>query len=320
MRQYHSLVSSSKIKHMYKTTMTETIIDIKNLHKSFGKFQALSNLSLTVKKGEVHGFLGPNGAGKSTTIRVLLGLLKSDSGSVSLLGGNPWKEVAQLHKRLAYVPGDVSLWPDLTGGEAIDILAKLRDNFDENRRKHLIERFELDPTKKSRTYSKGNRQKVAIIAALCSDVDLYIFDEPTSGLDPLMEAVFQEEVLKDKKAGKTVLLSSHIMSEVEALADRISIIRDGTIIETGSLQEMRKQTSSKVSIELKSIPEGLKKLKGVENLSIKGNHINCNVETSALEDFMQIATKAGIKSLIAEPPSLEELFKKKYENNENVTE
>lgn len=300
--------------------MAEKIIHIQNLHKSFGKFQALSNLSLSVEKGEVHGFLGPNGAGKSTTIRVLLGLLKSDSGSISLLGGNPWKEVAQLHKRLAYVPGDVSLWPDLTGGEAIDILAKLRDNFDENRRKHLIKRFELDQTKKSRTYSKGNRQKVAIIAALCSDVDLYIFDEPTSGLDPLMEAVFQEEVLKDKKAGKTVLLSSHIMSEVEALADRISIIRDGTIIETGSLQEMRKQTSSKVSIELKSIPEGLKQLKGVENLSIKGNHINCNVETSALEDFMQIATKAGIKSLIAEPPSLEELFKKKYENNENVTE
>ncbi len=294
--------------------MTENVIEIQNLNKSFGKFKALSNLSLSVKKGEVHGFLGPNGSGKSTTIRVLLGLLKADSGAINLLGGNPWKQVAQLHKNLAYVPGDVSLWPDLTGGEAIDILAKLRGNFDEERREQLIKSFELDPTKKSRTYSKGNRQKVAIIAALCSNVDLYILDEPTSGLDPLMEAVFQQEILKEKKAGKTVLLSSHIMSEVEALADHISIIRDGTIIETGSLSDMRQQSYSKVSAELRAIPPDIKQAAGVKNLVIDGNHLSCSIETNELENFMKILANNGIKSLVTEPPSLEELFKKKYEN------
>jgi ABC-2 type transport system ATP-binding protein len=297
--------------------MTENAIDIKNLNKSFGKFQALSELSMSVKKGEVHGFLGPNGAGKSTTIRVLLGLLKSDSGSISLLGGNPWKQAAQLHKRLAYVPGDVNLWPDLTGGESIDILAKLRDNFDEEKRKHLIKIFELDAEKKNRTYSKGNRQKVAIIAALCSDVDLYIFDEPTSGLDPLMESVFQEEVQKEKQAGKTILLSSHIMSEVEALADRISIIRDGTIIETGSLQDLRQETYSKVSVELQTVPDGLKDVEGVKNYSVNEKHVTCVVPVDHLQNFLQIALEGGIESLITEPPSLDEMFKKIYEEKHN---
>jgi len=300
--------------------MSDNAIEIKGLTKSFGKFKALDNLSLTVKKGEVYGFLGPNGAGKSTTIRVLLGLLKSDSGSIELLGGDPWKEVAQLHKNLAYVPGDVSLWPNLTGGEAIDILANLRDNFDEDRRKRLIKRFELDPTKKSRTYSKGNRQKVAIIAALCSNVDLYIFDEPTSGLDPLMEAVFQDEVLKEKKAGKTVLLSSHIMSEVEALADRVSIIRSGKILQTDTLSVLRKHTHTNVRAHLKKMTSDISSFKGASQVEVKADVITCRVESEKLDDFMKLLTKAGIKSLTCEPPSLEELFVQYYETDDSATE
>lgn len=291
----------------------ENVITLENINKNFGKLKALNNVSLEVKKGEVHGFLGPNGAGKSTTIRVLLGLLKSDSGNIKLFGGDPWKEAAQLHRQLAYVPGDVSLWPDLTGGEAIDVLAKLRDNFDEERRKRLIERFELDPTKKSRTYSKGNRQKVAIIAALCSNVELYIFDEPTSGLDPLMEAIFQEEVLAEKKAGKTILLSSHIMSEVEALADRVSIIRDGTILQTDTLAKLRHHTHTNIKVQLNDTPVGINKLEYISNTIVKGDTVTCRVETGHLDEFIKYLSKIGIKTLLSEPPSLEELFTQFYE-------
>lgn len=294
--------------------MSKNIIEIKQLDKSFGKFKALSNLSLSVSRGEVHGFLGPNGSGKSTTIRVLLGLLKADSGSLELLGGDPWKQAAQLHKKLAYVPGDVSLWPDLTGGEAIDILAKLRDNFDENRRKWLIERFQLDPTKKSRAYSKGNRQKVAIIAALCSDVDLYIFDEPTSGLDPLMEAVFQEEVVAEKKAGKTILLSSHIMTEVEALADRVSIIRGGTILQTATLSDLRTQTHTNIRAHLKEMPKDIASFDGATEIVIEDSVITGKVQTEKLDEFMRVISDGGIITLTSEPPSLDELFVQYYES------
>nr|WP_307811772.1 ABC transporter ATP-binding protein [Ktedonobacter robiniae] len=217
----------------------ESVISIQGLYKSFGSFKALNGLDLNVASGETLGFLGPNGAGKSTTIRVLLGLLRASSGHVELLGGNPWRDAVALHRRLAYVPGDVSLWPGLTGGEAIDLLGKLRGGLNQQRRANLLKRFELDPTKKGHTYSKGNRQKVAIVAALASDVELLILDEPTSGLDPLMEAVFQEEIAREKANGRSILLSSHIMSEVEALADRISIIRDGVVVETGTLDQMR---------------------------------------------------------------------------------
>ncbi|NLE80109.1 MAG: ABC transporter ATP-binding protein, partial [Rhodococcus sp.] len=232
-------------------------IAVENLVKTFGSTRALDGLDLEVTTGQVHGFLGPNGSGKSTTIRVILGLLRSDSGSVQLLGGDPWHDAVGLHRRLAYVPGDVNLWPNLTGGEAIDLLAGLRGGLDESRRRDLLERFDLDPKKKARTYSKGNRQKVALVAAFASDVDLYILDEPTSGLDPLMESVFQDCVKEASDAGKTVLLSSHILAEVEALCDRVSIIREGRTVESGSLAELRHLTRTSVTAETERPVTGL---------------------------------------------------------------
>lgn len=292
------------------------IIDIDSLNKSFGSFKALQDITLQVKKGEIHGFLGPNGAGKSTTIRIILGLLKPSSGSIKLFGDDPWSNAATLHRRMAYVPGDVSLWPNLTGGEAIDLLGNLRDGFSEQRRAELIEKFALDPTKKSRTYSKGNRQKVAIIAALCADVELLILDEPTSGLDPLMERVFQEEILKEKENGKTVLLSSHIMSEVETLADRVSIIREGTIVQTGTLQEMQKKTKTHVTVHLKKAAGDLGEIKGVHNIVIKDNVLSCNVDTNHLEVLLTKLLDIGVQNLTVEPPSLEELFLQLYDRNE----
>src|SRR6476619_3246248 len=214
-------------------------IQVHGLHKSFGRTVALDGLDLDVATGEIHGFLGPNGAGKSTTLRILLGLIRADGGTATLLDGDPWRDVTTLHRRLAYVPGDVALWPNLTGGEVIDVLARLRGGVDEQRRAEMIERFDLDPTKKGRSYSKGNRQKVALVAALSSDVELLLLDEPTSGLDPLMEAVFSDVVRDFRQGGGTVLLSSHILSEVERLCDRVSIIREGRNVESGTLTQLR---------------------------------------------------------------------------------
>lgn len=297
---------------MLYTSIMDMVINIRHLTKHFGSFKALDDLNLTVNKGEVLGFLGPNGAGKSTAIRVMLGLLRVDRGTVSLLGGDPWKESAQLHKRLAYVPGDVSLWPDLSGGEAIDLLGRLHGGLDEARRTELLEKFELDPKKKGRTYSKGNRQKVALIAALCSDVELLILDEPTSGLDPLMEAVFQAEILKEKEKGKSILLSSHIMSEVEALADRISIIRDGTVLQTGTLEEMRRRTRTNIKATLVRLPETILTQEGVHDATLKENRLICSVDTDKLNQFMSVLAGFGIEALVSEPPSLEELFLSHY--------
>lgn len=294
------------------------VIDIQNLTKRFDVTLALDNLSFSVQPGEVMGFLGPNGAGKSTTIRLILGLLRADSGSITLLGGDPWRDVAQLHRRLAYVPGDVSLWPALSGGEAIDLLGKLRGGLDEARRTQLLKKFELDPTKKGRTYSKGNRQKVAIIAALCSNVELLILDEPTSGLDPLMEAVFQEEILKEKGKGRTILLSSHIMSEVETLADRVSIIRDGRLLLTSTLAELRQRTRTNLKATLKRLPKGLDRQPGVHELVIKGNRLSCSVDTAHLGSVLKDLADLGIITLISEPPSLEELFLSRYNQPQAV--
>jgi len=296
----------------------DMVIDVRHLTKSFGDSKALDGLTLSVRKGEVLGFLGPNGAGKSTTIRVLLGLLRADGGSVKLFGEDPWKHVTSLHKRLAYVPGDVSLWPSLSGGEAIDLLGALHGGLDEERRKELLQKFELDPTKKSRTYSKGNRQKVAVIAALCSNSELLILDEPTSGLDPLMEAIFQEEILKEKKRGRTILLSSHIMSEVEALADRISIIRSGRIVQTGTLEEMRSQTRINVKAALQRTPKGIASQPGVHGVKLEGKRLVCRVDADALQRFMSTLAGYGIESLVCEPPSLEELFLSHYGNKSEV--
>jgi polyether ionophore transport system ATP-binding protein len=290
----------------------EQVIDIRGLVKRFGSLRALDGLDLSVAPGEVHGFLGPNGAGKSTTIRVLLGLLRKDGGEVRLFGGDPWAQAAELHRRLAYVPGDVNLWPNLTGGEVIDLLGRLRGGLDEARRSELIEAFELDPTKKGRAYSKGNRQKVALVAALASDVELLVLDEPTSGLDPLMEAVFQRYVDQFRDRGRAVLLSSHILAEVEELCDRVSIIRAGKVVERGTLSELRHLTRTSVSAELERPLADLDGVPGVHDLVVEGNRVRFQVETASLGSALQQLTPAGVRSLTSQPPTLEELFLRHY--------
>ncbi|WP_277671319.1 ABC transporter ATP-binding protein [Saccharomonospora viridis] len=287
-------------------------ISISGLRKSFGPTVALDGLDLSVATGEVHGFLGPNGSGKSTTIRILLGLLRADGGSVALLGGDPWRDATRLHRRLAYVPGDVALWPTLSGGEVIDLLGRLRGGLDPRRRAELIERFDLDPTKKGRAYSKGNRQKVALVAALASDVELLILDEPTSGLDPLMEAVFQEEIRQERDRGRTVLLSSHILSEVEDLCDRVSIIRAGRTVESGTLAQLRHLTRTTVTADLAGPPDGLTQLEGVHDLRIEGRRVRFAVETDALNEALRALAAIGVHSLTSQPPTLEELFLRHY--------
>ncbi|MEM8530478.1 MAG: ABC transporter ATP-binding protein [Chloroflexota bacterium] len=282
------------------------------LVKTFGTVHALDGLNLTIKTGEIHGFLGPNGAGKTTTIRTLLGLLRADSGEVQLLGGDPWHDAVELHKRLAYVPGDVTLWPGLTGGEVIDLLGRMRGNFDTQRRDHFIQRFDLDPTKKCRIYSKGNRQKVALIAALASDVELYIFDEPSSGLDPLMKAIFQNCVTEIKKQGKTVFLSSHILAEVEALCDRVSIIREGKIVEAGSLSDLRHMTRNSITVETRQAITGLYQISGVYNLHQDTTHVKFQADPDALDRVLKHITQFGIQDLTSTPPTLAELFMQHY--------
>jgi ABC-2 type transport system ATP-binding protein len=293
--------------------VTDTsVIEISGLVKSFGGHRALDELDLSVTRGEIHGFLGPNGAGKSTTIRVLLGLLRKDSGDVRLLGGDPWHDAADLHRRLAYVPGEVNLWPGLTGGEVIDLLGRLRGGLDERLRAELIGRFELDPTKKARSYSKGNRQKVALVAALASDVELLLLDEPTSGLDPIMESVFQDYVDAFRDRGNTVLLSSHILAEVERLCDRVSIIRTGRCVESGTLGELRHLTRTSVTAELASPPEALAEMPGVHGLWLDGNRAMFEVDTVELDRAVGVLHRAGIVSLTSQPPTLEELFLRHY--------
>ena len=291
---------------------SDAVIEINGLVKTFGATRALDGLDLTVHRGEVHGFLGPNGAGKSTTIRVLLGLLRADAGTVRLFDGDPWRDAAALHRRLAYVPGDVNLWPGLSGGEVIDLLGRLRGGLNESRRAELIERFELDPTKKGRTYSKGNRQKVALVAALASDVDLLVLDEPTSGLDPLMESVFQSCVDQFKEAGGSVLLSSHILAEVERLGDRVSIIRSGRVVESGTLAELRHLTRTSLRGELERPATGLDQLAGVHDLSVEGSRFAFQVDSDRLGDALTVLGSFGIRTLTSSPPTLEELFLRHY--------
>ncbi len=301
---------------MDKTNSTnDNPIEIKGLTKKFGKVQALQNLDLTVKKGEVHGFLGPNGAGKSTAIRVLLGLLKADKGSVTLLGGDPWAHAVQLHKRLAYVPGDVELWPNLTGGEAIDLFARLRERFNQKRRDELCQRFDLDPTKKGRTYSKGNRQKVALIAALASDVELLLLDEPTAGLDPLMEAVFQEVIRELKAKGCTVLLSSHILAQVEVLADRVSIIRKGSVVESGTLRDLRHLTRTTFTAETEKPLDAIKKLKGVHNFKQKNGRAHFEADSNEVAEVVKVLGSLHVRAITAHPPTLEQLLMRYYDED-----
>jgi ABC-2 type transport system ATP-binding protein len=288
-------------------------IAVSGLVKSFGHVRALDGLDLSVATGEVHGFLGPNGAGKSTTIRVLLGLQRADAGGVTLLGGDPWRDAVDLHRRLAYVPGDVTLWPNLSGGETIDLLGRLRGGLDPARRADLLERMNLDPTKRVRAYSKGNRQKVALVAALASDVELLILDEPTSGLDPLMEEVFRECIVDERRRGRTVLLSSHILAEVEVLCDRVSIIRAGRTVESGSLADMRHLTRTSVTVEVDGDPNVLSKIDGVHGLQIDGHRAQFEVDTADIGGALSELVPLGVRMLTAQPPTLEELFRRHYE-------
>ncbi|MEY8348146.1 ABC transporter ATP-binding protein [Bacillus cereus] len=290
-----------------------SVLKTTNLTKKFGKFTALNGLNIEVNKGEIYGFIGPNGAGKSTTIRLLLGILKPTSGTAQIFGMDAWKDAVEIHKRIAYVPGDVNLWPNLTGGEVIDLFVKLRGGNNKSRREELIQKFDLDPSKKCRTYSKGNRQKVALIAAFSSDADLYILDEPTSGLDPLMERVFQECVMDMKKEGKSVLLSSHILSEVERLCDKVGIIRQGKVIETGTLNELRHLTRTNLLIETKEPLVSLHEVKGVYNIEKKHQALSFQVDSEELDHVIKYVSQFGVVKLESSPPTLEDLFMRHYE-------
>ncbi|HYO03981.1 MAG TPA: ABC transporter ATP-binding protein [Mycobacterium sp.] len=296
-------------------------IEVHGLTKNFGSVRALDGLELTVAEGEVHGFLGPNGAGKSTTIRVLLGLVRADFGIVRLLGGDPWTDAVALHRQIAYVPGDVTLWPSLTGGETIDLLARMRGGIDEKKRAELIERFDLDPSKKARTYSKGNRQKVSLVSAFASNARLLLLDEPSSGLDPLMENVFQQCVTEARERGTTVLLSSHILAETEALCQRVTIIRAGSTVESGTLESMRHLSRTSIKAEMIGDPgniESLKGMKGLADVSVEGHTLRAQVDGESLGEVIKALGDAGVRSLVSQPPTLEDLFLRHYDVGEPV--
>lgn len=292
-----------------------SLVEVKGLTKRFGKFTAVKNVNLSVNEGEIYGFIGPNGAGKSTTIRVLLGMLKPSEGQVTIFGKDAWKDAVAIHKRVAYVSGDANLWPNLTGGEVVDLFLTMRGKGNENRRDELIQRFKLDPSKKCRTYSKGNRQKIALIAAFASEADLYILDEPTAGLDPLMERIFQECILEVKQQGKTVLLSSHILSEVEKLCDRVAIIREGEIIETGTLSQMRHLTRTKLTVETRKAMVGLSELKGVHDAIHTNDGWAFQVDSEEMEKVIEYISQFGVLKLESAPPTLEDLFIRHYKED-----
>ena len=289
-----------------------SVIEVSDLHKHFGRVRALDGLDLTVNEGEIHGFLGPNGSGKTTTIRVLLGVLRATSGHAGLLGRDPWRDAVALHREIAYVPGDVTLWPSLTGGEIIDLLARMRGGIDEGRRAELIERFDFDPKKKSRTYSKGNRQKVSLISALSSRARLLLLDEPSSGLDPLMERVFRECVIEARDRGVSVLLSSHILSEMEVLCEKVTIIRAGKTVESGTLESMRHLSRTSIKAELAGPPPDLSRIPGVEDVTVEGNTLYAQVDAGSLGELIRVLGDTGVRTLVSQPPTLEELFLRHY--------
>lgn len=288
------------------------IVEVKRLQKKFGKFQALKDVTFDVNEGEVLGYVGPNGAGKSTTIRALLGIIKASGGSAKIFGKDVWNDSIEIHKNIAYVPGDVYLWPNLSGGEIIDMFLHMHGSFDAARRDELIKKFEFDPKKKARSYSKGNRQKVALIAALASNAELYIFDEPTSGLDPLMEAVFQNELMRIKAEGKAILLSSHILSEVERLCDKIAIIAAGEIVEYGSLEEMRHLTRYEFKVETKKPAVGLERLNAVHNLKFDSNKATFQADSDKVQEILAVLTEYDVVKIDSNPQTLEELFMHHY--------
>lgn len=291
----------------------DNLVEVKGLQKNFGQFQALKDVSFEVNAGEVLGYIGPNGAGKSTTIRILLGIIRATQGKVQIFGKDVWQDSIEIHKKIAYVPGDVYLWPNLSGGETIDLFLKLHGAINQEKRDQLIKKFDLNPKKKVRSYSKGNRQKIALIAALATEAELYIFDEPTSGLDPLMEAVFQEEVKALKAAGKAIILSSHILSEVEKLADRVAVIRKGEIVETGTLDDLRHLTRYQYKVETEQEAVGLKELSSVHDLQIKENEATFQADSDAIDEILKTLLLYGVKKLEATPPTLEDLFMRHYQ-------
>ncbi|MFC3041727.1 ATP-binding cassette domain-containing protein [Virgibacillus xinjiangensis] len=295
-----------------------SLLTISNLTKKFGNFTALDGLNMEVEKGEIYGFIGPNGAGKSTTIRVLLGMLKATSGRAQIFGKDVWKNAVDIHRKISYVPGDVKLWPNLTGGEVIDMFVRLHGGRADHRRSELMERFDFDPSKKCRTYSKGNRQKVALIAAFCVHAELYILDEPTSGLDPLMESVFQDCVQELKQEGKSILLSSHILSEVEKLCDRVGIIRQGSMIESGTLEELRHLRGTNLSVETREPATFLEQMEGVHDIKKNGHTLSLQVDQEAMEQVMKQLSSLGIISLESRPPTLEDLFMRHYHHKEKL--
>lgn len=288
------------------------ILEMNNVTKKFGNFTALDGVNLSLNQGEILGFIGPNGAGKTTSLRILLGILKATSGSATIFNKDSWKDAVEIHKRIAYVPGDVNLWPNLTGGEVIDLFSRLRDGKDKNYQKELLDRFDLDPTKKCRTYSKGNRQKVALVAAFASDADLFLLDEPTSGLDPLMESVFQEVVREKINEGKSILLSSHILSEVEKLCDRVCIIRQGQIIESGTLDELRHLTRTDVRVKTRQPLTNLSQFKEIHQLEEKDNGVHFTIDGEHLGKVIKYISQFDVESLECMPPTLEELFMSHY--------
>lgn len=291
----------------------DKLVEVKGLQKNFGQFQALKDVSFEVNAGEVLGYIGPNGAGKSTTIRILLGIIRATQGKVQIFGKDVWQDSIEIHKKIAYVPGDVYLWPNLSGGDTIDLFLKLHGAINQEKRDQLIKKFDLNPKKKVRSYSKGNRQKIALIAALATEAELYIFDEPTSGLDPLMEAVFQEEVKELKAAGKAIILSSHILSEVEKLADRVAVIRKGEIVETGTLDDLRHLTRYQYKVETEQEAVGLKELSSVHDLQIKENEATFQADSDAIDEILKTLLLYGVKKLEATPPTLEDLFMRHYQ-------
>ncbi|MDN6101054.1 MAG: ABC transporter ATP-binding protein [Lactococcus lactis] len=291
----------------------DKLVEVKGLQKNFGQFQALKDVSFEVNAGEVLGYIGPNGAGKSATIRILLGIIRATQGKVQIFGKDVWQDSIEIHKKIAYVPGDVYLWPNLSGGETIDLFLKLHGAINQEKRDQLIKKFDLNPKKKVRSYSKGNRQKIALIAALATEAELYIFDEPTSGLDPLMEAVFQEEVKALKAAGKAIILSSHILSEVEKLADRVAVIRKGEIVETGTLDDLRHLTRYQYKVETEQEAVGLKELSSVHDLQIKENEATFQADSDAIDEILKTLLLYGVKKLEATPPTLEDLFMRHYQ-------
>lgn len=291
-----------------------SVIEIKNLSKRYQKVLALDNLSLNVDQGEILGYLGPNGSGKTTTIKLMLNLIKPTSGQISIFGKDAAVESSLIHQDLAYVPGEASLWPFLTGEETLYLLEKIHGKSDHQYRDELIKKFALEPNKKVRSLSKGNKQKITLIAALSSRAKLLILDEPTAGLDPLMEQTFREEVRKAKNNGQTIFLSSHILGEVEALCDQIAVLRSGKLVEAGSLEELRHLSAVTVEATFSAQPPDIKGVKGVSSIVIHGHHLECQVN-GPIEELFKVIVKAKPLTFLCREPSLEELFLSLYGDN-----